>query len=46
MDRLAVPEEWLTGGRLAIGEFTDGRPQQVRIRGMRARRLEKPPEDF
>lgn len=46
VDKLEVPEEWLTGGRLAIGEFTDGRPQQVRIRGMRARRLERPSEDF
>lgn len=46
VDKWEIPEGWLAGGRLAIGDFTDGRPLQVRVRSMRARRLDKEPDDF
>lgn len=46
VDKWEIPEDWLAGGRLAIGDFTDGRPLQVRVRSMRARRLDKEPDDF
>lgn len=36
---------WLGGGGLAIGEFSS-RPLALRIRTMRARKLDKAPDDF
>ena len=45
VDKFTVPDEWLGGGGLAIGEYSSG-PLALRIRKMRARKLDKAPDDF
>lgn len=45
VDKFAVPDDWLGGGGLAIGEYSS-RPLALRIRAMRARKLDKAPDDF
>jgi|688.fasta_scaffold122820_1 hypothetical protein len=41
VDKVELPPEWLEGGGLGIAEGTP-----LRIRSFRARKLDKPPEDF
>jgi len=41
VDKVAVPPEWLEGGGLGIVESTT-----VRVRNLRARKLDKPPDDL
>jgi hypothetical protein len=45
-DKVAVPAEWLGGGGLAVSEYSPGPPMQMRMRKLRARKLEKAPADF
>jgi hypothetical protein len=46
MDKVEVPADWLGGDGLALYNVSPGPPMQMRIRKLRARALEKPPEDF
>lgn len=47
LDKLELAAEWLEGGGLGIAEYADqGPPTQVRIRKLRARKLDKAPDDF
>jgi hypothetical protein len=47
VNKFELPPDRSAGGGLAIAEYaTNGPPLQLRIRGMRARRLVEPPQDF
>ncbi len=46
-DKLEVPAEWLAGGGLGVGEYAGQGPAvELGIRKLRARRLDKAPDDF
>lgn len=46
VDKVKLPEEWLGKGGLAVSDNSPGPPLQMRMRKLRARRLEKAPADF
>ena len=45
-DKAEIPEGWLGGGGLAISEYSPGPRLQMRMRKLRARKLDKAPADF
>lgn len=47
VDKFELPADWLEGGGLGIAEYAgQGPPIEVRIRKLRARKLDQTPDDF